>query len=102
MDCKGRRQAPELPSVRPRADSVLDTVGLYCPVPIIKTSARIREMAPGQVLEVLSDDRVILVDMPAWCRSAGHEYVGHVEEKGEIHLFIRKAGRNDPAAGPER
>ena len=42
--------------------------------------------------EIGSRCRVILVDMPAWCRSAGHEYMGHVEEEGEIHLFVRKAG----------
>jgi len=74
-------------------DRVLDAVGFFCPVPIIKTSARIREMTRGEVLEVLSDDRVILADMPAWCTSAGHEYLGHFEEGGEIHLFLRKAGR---------
>jgi TusA-related sulfurtransferase len=94
MEPKGRKPALEPLSERPGADRILDTVGFYCPVPIIKTSAQIREMMPGQVLEVLSDDRVILVDMPAWCKSAGHDYVGHLEEEGEIHLFVRKAGRN--------
>ena len=72
------------------ADERLDTVGFFCPVPIIKTAARIRGMKSGAVLEVLSDDRVILVDMPNWCRSAGHEYLGHHEEGREIHLFVRK------------
>ena len=83
----------------PRPDRVLDTVGFYCPVPIIKTSAAVRTMAAGQVLEVVSDDRVILVDMPAWCVSAGHEYVGHFEEEGEVHLFLRKLGRTSPDDG---
>jgi tRNA 2-thiouridine synthesizing protein A len=102
MDGKGLKPPVEPHLERPRADAVLDTVGFYCPVPVIKTAAKIREMAPGQVLEVLSDDRVILLDMPAWCRSAGHEYVGHVEDDGEIHLFIRKTGRNGGATGQER
>ena len=82
----------------PRPDEILDTVGFYCPVPIIKTAAKIREMQQGQVLEVLSDDRVILVDMPAWCKSCGHEYLGHRLKGGEIHLFVRKAGRGPSAA----
>ena len=81
---------------RPRPDGRLDTVGLYCPVPIIKTAARIREMRVGQVLEILSDDRVILLDMPAWCRSWGHEFLGQFEEEGEIHLFVRKKRRGAP------
>ena len=84
---------------RPRPDRVVDTVGFYCPVPIIKTSAAVRGMAVGQVLEVLSDDRVILVDMPAWCASAGHEYMGHFEEEGEVHLFLRKLGHTAPGDG---
>jgi len=78
----------------PEPDDLLDTVGLYCPVPIIRTAARIRGMERGQVLEVLSDDRVILIDMPAWCHSASHEYLGQFEEQGELHLFVRKGGRS--------
>ena len=89
-----REGTPELPG----PDEVLDTVGFYCPVPIIKTAAKIRAMRQGQVLEVLSDDRVILVDMPAWCKSCGHDYLGHRVEGGEIHLFVRKAGRGPSAA----
>ena len=99
MDRRLRNEIPEALSQRPRVDVVLDAVGFFCPVPMIKTSARIREMARGQVLEVLSDDRVILVDMPAWCASAGHEYLGHFEEGGEIHVFLRKSGRI--GGGPE-
>ncbi len=82
----------------PDPDVRLDTVGLYCPVPIIKTQARIRSMQPGEVLEIASDDRVILLDMPAWCRSTGHEYLGACEAAGEILLlYVRKMER---AAGP--
>jgi TusA-related sulfurtransferase len=72
------------------AEERLDTVGFFCPIPIIKTAAKIRSMRSGAVLEVLSDDRVILIDMPNWCRSTGHEYLGHHEEGKEIHLFVRK------------
>lgn len=73
-----------------KGDLVLDTVGLYCPVPIIKTSERVRQMAPGQVIEVLSDDRVILADMPAWCLSTGHEYLGYRQAQEGWQLFVRR------------
>src|SRR5262245_50711342 len=72
------------------ADVDLDTVGLYCPIPIIKTAERIQSMEPGQVIEVLSDDRVILIDMPAWCVSCGHEYLGFREDGSEWHLYVRR------------
>lgn len=77
-----------VPDVSP--DAVIDTVGLFCPVPIIRTSERIRRMQAGQVLEVLSDDRVILIDLPAWCRSRGHAYLGSRRQGSEYHLFVRK------------
>jgi TusA-related sulfurtransferase len=77
------------------ADDVLDTVGLYCPVPIIKTAERIKRMKTGQTLEILSDDRVILIDMPAWCRSTGHEYLGHIQNGAEYRLFVRKVSRTE-------
>jgi tRNA 2-thiouridine synthesizing protein A len=83
----------------PRADEVLDTVGFFCPVPIVKTAAKVKEMRRGEILEVISDDRVILVDMPAWCSSLGHEYLGHRLVKEEIHLFVRKAGRDPQMEG---
>ena len=37
-------------------DKVLDCVGLFCPMPILKTREAMRAMAAGQLLEMLSDD----------------------------------------------
>jgi TusA-related sulfurtransferase len=78
------------PAPEARPDAVLDTVGLFCPVPIIRTAERILGLQAGEVLEVLSDDRVILIDLPAWCRSRGHTYLGSRLEGSEYHLFVRK------------
>jgi len=72
------------------ADAVVDAIGLYCPVPIIRTSERINRLAPGEVLEVLADDRVILIDMPAWCLSTGHAYLGYAEEPEHWRLYVRR------------
>jgi len=73
-----------------KPDEVLDCVGVACPVPIFKTSNKIKEMKPGQVLEVQSDDDGIEKDMPAWCMMTGNEYLGLIKDKGEYHLFVRK------------
>jgi len=85
-------RAPESASEDARADAVIDTVGLFCPVPIIRTAERLRRMRDGEILEVLSDDRVILIDMPAWCRSTGNAYLGSRQETGAYHLLVRKGG----------
>jgi len=76
-------------------DVKLDTLGLFCPMPIIKTSKKIKELLVGQVLEVVSDDEGIKKDMPAWCETTGHEFVGLEEapHDGVIHYmtYVRKS-----------
>jgi len=69
----------------------LDCMGLYCPMPIIKTSEKIKELKPGEILEVVADDRGIKQDMPAWCQATGHEFLGVEEEGDEIKVYVKKA-----------
>ena len=73
-----------------KVDAVLDCVGLACPMPIFKTSNRMKELLAGQVLEVQSDDEGIEKDMPAWCNRTGNEYLGLVRQGDEYRVFIRK------------
>ena len=73
------------------ADVKLDCFGLLCPVPIIQTAKRIKEMKIGQVLEVTSTDEGIKGDMPAWCRMSGQEYLGMEEGDGVVRVYVRKA-----------
>jgi TusA-related sulfurtransferase len=70
--------------------AVLDTFGLLCPMPIIKTAARMKHLTIGDVLKVLSDDPGIKEDMPAWCITSGNELVRIEEVKGEFHAYVRK------------
>ncbi len=76
------------------SDVKLDTLGYFCPMPIIMTSKKIKELTTGQVLEVLSDDEGIKKDMPAWCETTGHEMVGLEEEqsngKAVYKAFVKK------------
>jgi len=73
-----------------KSDEVLDCFGLMCPMPIIETSRKIKDLEIGQVLEVHSTDNGILEDMPAWCRQTGQEFI-RAEEEGEIiKVFVRR------------
>ena len=74
-----------------KADQSLDCIGLYCPMPIVNTADKIRELKTGEVLEVIADDRGIKYDMPAWCEATGHEFLGIEEAAGEIKVYVRKA-----------
>ncbi len=73
-----------------KSDRSLDCMGLYCPMPIVKTAQRIKELKTGEVLEVVADDKGIKLDMPAWCKTTGHECLGMEEKDGEIHVFVKK------------
>ena len=73
-----------------RADQSLDCVGLYCPIPIVKTAERFKQLKRGEVLEVVADDKGIKLDMPAWCEATGHEFLGMEEEGGEIKVYVKK------------
>jgi tRNA 2-thiouridine synthesizing protein A len=74
-----------------KSDQTLDCVGLYCPMPIVKTAQKIKELKPGEVLEVVADDKGIKHDMPAWCEATGNKCLGMVDEKdGEIKVYVQK------------
>lgn len=77
-----------------QANVKLDTLGYFCPMPIILTSKKIKELSLGQVLEVVSDDEGIKKDMPAWCDTTGHQMLAMEEERaasGPIYkAYVRK------------
>lgn len=73
-----------------KADQSLDCVGLYCPMPIVKTAEKIKGLKKGEVLEIVADDKGIKQDMPAWCQTTGNEFLGVEEEGGEIKVYVRK------------
>lgn len=72
------------------ADQTLDTLGLFCPIPVILTSKKIKQMEIDQVLEILSDDEGIKKDMPAWCKSSGNEFLDLIQEGKMFKVYIRK------------
>lgn len=72
------------------ADQTLDTLGLFCPIPVILTSKKIKEMRPGEVLEVLSDDAGIKKDMPTWCKNSGNRFIDLLEEGTVFKCYVQK------------
>ncbi|MBN4054269.1 sulfurtransferase TusA family protein [Nitrospira defluvii] len=73
-----------------KADHRLDTLGLYCPIPVILTSKKMKEMQHGEILEILSDDEGIKKDMPVWCKNSGNEMIDLVQEEEAIKIYVRK------------
>jgi len=73
-------------------DRTLDCCGLFCPMPIVKTREAVAGMAPGQVLEMLSDDPASDPDMKSWVRRTGNELVA-VTKDGPVYRFLVRKTR---------
>jgi len=82
----------ETPPSPNSGDVFLDLRGLLCPMPVIKASERLKGMGPGEVLEILADDQGVKADFPAFCKGAGHEWLGCIQENRVVRAFIRRKG----------
>ncbi len=68
----------------------LNTLGQLCPQPIIETAKKIKKMKKGEILEILSDDWGMKLDLPAWCKMTGHELIQIQEEKNLLRSWVKK------------
>lgn len=73
-------------------DRQIDCIGLFCPMPIVKTREAIREMTVGQILEMHSDDPASDADMKTWAERSGHELIG-VSREGAVYRFLVRKTR---------
>jgi len=69
---------------------VMDLKGLPCPMPVVKVSKGIKEIAVGQVLEAQTTDPGALADFPAWARTSGNEILKTEQGGGLIKFFIKR------------
>lgn len=67
----------------------LDARRLLCPMPVIKTQDKIKELDNGDTLIVTCTDPGVLADIPAWCRINGHEVIDTQTIEREIVITIQ-------------
>ncbi|MBV7508764.1 sulfurtransferase TusA family protein [Bacillus sp. sid0103] len=71
-----------------KIDKVLDTKGLACPMPIVKTKKEISGLESGQVLEIHTTDKAAKNDLLAWAKSCGHELLKFEDENDVLKFWI--------------
>jgi len=76
-----------------KADVVVDTKGLLCPMPVVKAKLALEEMKPGQVIKVVSTDPGSKADFPAWCQETGNKLLSAGEEGKGLYAFFIEKGR---------
>ena len=71
-------------------DKELDTRGLNCPLPILRTKKSLTDMAPGQVLKVLATDPGSVKDFQAFSKQTGNELLSSETVSDEFVFFMKK------------
>ena len=71
-------------------DQRLDARGLACPMPIVKTALLMRQMASGQVAEVLATDAGAVKDFAAWSTSTGNALLESTTDGAVYRFVLRK------------
>jgi tRNA 2-thiouridine synthesizing protein A len=69
----------------------LNTRGLLCPLPVIRTQDAVKKLHPGEQLQVFATDPGTMHDIPAWVRVHGHKLIRAQECNDEFHFLIEVA-----------
>jgi len=72
------------------ADEVIDTTGLSCPLPVLKSKKALKGLEVGKVLKIISSDVGSKKDIPAWSRVTSQELLEETEEDGKYIFFVKK------------
>jgi tRNA 2-thiouridine synthesizing protein A len=73
-----------------KVNQVLDTKGLSCPLPILKTKKAVETLTKDQVLKVETTDPGSKNDMASWAKRTGNEILGVEEGSRTFTFYIKK------------
>lgn len=73
------------------ANQVIDTRGLNCPLPILRTKKTLGVLQSGETLKVMASDPGSLKDMAAFCTQTGNQLLSSQQADGNFEFLIRKA-----------
>lgn len=68
----------------------LDASGLLCPEPVMLLHKAVRELATGEVIEVIATDPSTTRDIPKFCMFLGHELLEQKQDGNTYIYCIRK------------
>ncbi len=71
-------------------DQDIDARGMICPLPVLRARKRLLAMAPGAILRLRATDPAAIVDVPHFCREAGHDLLATSGDGAATAYFIRR------------
>ncbi len=69
----------------------LECSRLLCPMPVIKTQNKLKEMNEGDILKVICTDPGTMADIPTWSRINQIQVLGYAEFSDHTIQFLLKA-----------
>jgi len=66
----------------------LDARRLLCPMPVIRTQDRVKQLQKGDVLSVTCTDPGVMQDIPAWSRINGHKVLETQTDNYEYIIIL--------------
>lgn len=71
-------------------DQELDTSGLNCPMPVMKTKKALKGMSAGQVLHLIATDPGTSDDIPGLVEELACSIENSNQDDGKYHFYIKK------------
>ena len=68
----------------------LDTRGLNCPLPILRTKKSLVDMISGQILKIVATDPGAVIDFQVFAEQTGNELLSLSEAAGEFTFYMKK------------
>jgi len=73
-----------------KPDKSLDCIGLFCPMPLLRTREEIDSLEPGQILELIADDPASEEDIQRFAKRTGNEILKMEKEGDKLRFLIKK------------
>lgn len=76
--------------ISPQEKNTLDVSGHKCPIPVLRLRRLLEKLSTGETVALLATDPMTLIDVPNFCREAGHSVESVVETDENILYLIKK------------
>ena len=71
-------------------DKELDTSGLVCPLPLLRTKQSLANMSTGEVLKIITTDPAAIIDFKVFSEQTGNKLIYLSETTEEVIFFLKK------------
>lgn len=72
-------------------ETIIDTRGLRCPIPVLKASKVLESMKPGELMKLYSTDPSTKIDIPRLVERTGDKLIS-LEEENDVFVFVIQKG----------